>query len=113
MSKGTANDFSKLEMYARLDTSFRIITAYQSQSDQVVTRLDVKIGNEQYNVAFISGNPIEPKDGSKIMPEDDLMTPKTGIIDCLNLKVPKLELLRALKELVSDIESNTHTIKGR
>lgn len=104
MSKGPVTDKSKILMYVSLDTSFRIITAYQPQDDQIITRIDVKIGNEQYNVGFVSGNPIEPKDGSRIMPEDDLITPKSGIIDCLNLKVPKYELIRALKELLSDIE---------
>lgn len=106
MAKGPSTNLDNIALYAKLDTSFRIITAYQPTSDQIITRLDVKIGNEQYNVVFCSGNPIEPQSGSKIMPEDDLMTPRSGIIDCINLKVPKTELLRALKELISDIEGN-------
>lgn len=104
MSKGPALNFNDMQLYAKLDTSFRIITAYQSYSDQIVTRLDVKIGNEQYAVAFCSGNPIEPVVTSEIMPEDDLKTPKSNIIACINLKVPRQELIRALKELISDIE---------
>lgn len=105
MSKGPALDFNtQVKMYVRLDASFRIIVDYNNWADQLITRLDVKIGNEQYAVAVASSHPIEPQSGDKILPHDDLITPKDGIIDCINLKVNKTDLVRALKELIQDIE---------
>jgi hypothetical protein len=103
--KGPHNDFSTIDPYARLDMSFRIINDYHIHFDRMLTRIDVKIGNEQYNVAFASGQPIEPQNGEKILPQDDLLTPK-HVVACLNLKVSKQELLKALKELVSDMEKS-------
>jgi len=38
-------------------------------------------------------------------PFDDLITPKT-VYACLNIKANKDEILRALKELVIDLESD-------
>lgn len=104
MPKGPHINLNSIELYARLDTSFRIITSYHSESDQIITRLDIKLGNEQYHTAFCSGHPIQPPTGSKILPENDLITPSAGIIQCINLKVSKSELIRALKELLTDID---------
>ena len=106
MSKGLSFNTGNLSFDLKPDTSFRIILSYYLPTDQIITRIDIKIGNDQYSAGFISTNPIEPEDGSKILSKDDLRTPKAGIIDCINIKVPKDELLRALKELVSDIEEN-------
>lgn len=103
--KGPAVNLDNVAMYAVLDTSFRIVLSYQGIYDQILARIDVKIGNEQYHVAFVSGMPIEPQDGSKILPKDDLITPK-DVLDCLNIKVNRWELIKALKELTSDIENN-------
>jgi hypothetical protein len=105
MAKGPSNDFSTIDPFARLDMSFRIINDYFIMYDRMLTRFDVKIGNEQFNVVFASGQPIEPQDGSKILPQDDLLTPK-NVVACLNLKVSKQEFIKALKELITDMEKS-------
>ena len=97
-------NFSELER-VELNAGFRIINDYITETDIIVTRIDVKIEDKQYAVAFISSYPVEPKAGQKISPLDDLITPKKSIERCLNLKVGKDQFIGALKKLISDIES--------
>ena len=90
----------------KLDTCFRIITAYRISSDDIVTRIDVKIENRQYAVGFGSCAPISPKSGDAINVNDDLMTPSAGIMDCLNMKVSRIELIVALEDLIKDLKND-------
>ena len=106
MAKGANINIEKIEQYPVTDTCFRIITAYRYEVDGVVTRIDCKIQNRQYSVGLGSTTPIAPKPGAPFSSNDDLITPKAGIMECLNVKVSKSELIRALKELVSDLESD-------
>ena len=106
MAKGPIIDLNAIEMHNQKETGFRITTAYQTGLDEYITRLDVKVFDVMYSVAIASTNPIAPIPGSKNTRETDMITPKTGIEYCLNLKVSKPELLRALKELVSDLENS-------
>lgn len=89
-----------------LDTCFRIISAYRVSSDDIITRIDIKIGTRQYAVGFASCSPIAPKAGDRINISDDLMTPSSGIMDCLNIKVSKIELIKSLEELISDLKND-------
>ena len=93
------------DMYPVLDIGFRIINNYTMPSDNILTRIDVKIDNRQYNVCFASGSPKLHIAGEKFAPNDDLMTPK-GVDACLNIKVNKQQLIDALKELVQDLEND-------
>lgn len=89
-----------------LDAGIRVIVDYRVEIDYLLTRIDVKIADRQYGAAFYSSVPIEPKAGERFKHNDDMITPKKTVDNCINVKANKAEILRALKELVSDIEND-------
>lgn len=104
--RGPGVDLDHIDHSMPLDAGFRLIVAYQYTDDALVTRIDIKILDRQYCVAFASGTPIAPKERTKFDPKEDMITPSSGVIDCLNIKAPIPEILRALKELVADLEQD-------
>lgn len=106
MGKSSELKLENVNHFVPTDCGLRIITVYQYATDSILTRIDVKVDHRQYAIAFNSTAPIDPLSGSKISPKDDLITPKEGVLDCLNLKVSKIELIKNLKELVNDLEND-------
>jgi hypothetical protein len=104
--KGQAINFvAPPEANKQSDTCFRVLSCYESDYDEIATRLDIKIGVEQFNVALYARPPEPPKAGDKFRRDDDLISPNSGVLECLNVKVNRLDLIIALKELVRDLES--------
>lgn len=103
--RGPAIDLDNIDFGKPLNDGLRLVISYLSTRDLLLARIDVKIKERQYSVAFPSGTPIEPIAGAKFNPFDDMITPKTEYA-CLNIKASKDEILRALKELVSDLEGD-------
>lgn len=101
-------DIRKLNQYYannnKIDTGFRLINTYLPEIDQIATRIDIKIENRQYATGFISSTPIKAKDGDKISPFNDLISPPG--FDCFNLKVNKKDLINSLRELAYDLEQD-------
>ena len=106
MSKSSEFSFDGINAHCVLDTCFRIINAYRISDDSIITRIDIKIQNRQYAIGFASTTPIKPKAGDRITPLDDLITPSSGIMECLNLKVSKEELIKSLEELLVDLKTD-------
>ena len=110
MARGPGLDLSKVDSGLPLDTCFRVISSYDMLTDTIITRINVKNGDNQYCSAFLSGAPKEYEPGAKIRVVDDLITPKNGVINCLNVKVAKEELIRALTEIIEDLEADSETL---
>lgn len=96
--KGIMVNLEKLQIDVPRDIGFRAITDYIPQTDGTITRLDIKSGENRYNVAFGS-TMIEPDT------KGEMATPRKSVLECVNVKTSKLELIRALKELISDLEN--------
>lgn len=88
------------------DTGFRVIVDYNPGTDTLLTRLDIKIGDRRYCTGFFAEYPSSPPPGTMIKNYDELIIPSKVVDQCLNIKVAKSEILRALKELVNDIETD-------
>src|SRR5262249_44233051 len=80
------------------DAGLRVITFYDVTVDEVVMRIDIKVGALQYNVAFYTSPPKEITGGER-KSTDDMITPKRGGLDCMNVKVSKESLIKGLEEL--------------
>lgn len=106
MGKGPNINLDNINLYVNLDTGIRFIIDYMPISDSILMRIDCKIKNRQYHAGLACCYPKEPKPGQKISPLDDLISPKNSVENCLNLKVNKEELVRSLKELLADLESD-------
>jgi hypothetical protein len=93
------------------DTPFRVITHYDVYTDGAFTRIDIKLGVEQYVVGFYSSLPIKKEEQANLKTgagTTELITPGIGggVEAALNVKANKAEILRALKELVKDLEND-------
>ncbi len=108
MAKGPGLNKESLNWNTRFDTGFRIISAYDVGTDGVLTQIDVRVEQRQFTVGFYSSTPIEPKDGQPYLNniEGNMITPAKGILACQNVVASKVEIIRALKELVSDLENS-------
>lgn len=108
MARGPHCDLANLEYRwpTPCKVSFRVLSVHVPQCDEVATRIDVKLGENQFTVALPSSGPIEPQRGAKIGPNDDLLTPANGVLGCFNTKVEIVQLIDALKELLSDLIAN-------
>lgn len=100
------------------DASFRIIVDYVVATDEMCLRFDVKDGSQnkdgtykQFCSAFNCGKPAD-HEGGNLRFTRQLFTPKNGILNCININVNKQELIRALKELVSDLEGTENARTG-
>ena len=93
------------ELEATADrVSFRFITVYRVGTDDLVARLDVKRGGEQYNVGlFISLR--GPQPGSSLRdPNAPLALPSKGVEQCAGGEVDRLTLVRAMRDLIEVLE---------
>lgn len=89
------------------DTSFRIITDYDVPTDAVLFRFDAKTSpNDQFTTGFVGDNsPSQSQVGVNLHTTQYLITPaKRNGLECINIITNKEELIRALKELLSDLE---------
>lgn len=92
--------------FAPCETGLRALSFYVIEWDEIATRLDVKIGANQYGVVFRSHPPRPPQQSEKIAADSDLMTPKSGVIDSFNIKAAKEDIIAALEELVADLKAD-------
>ncbi len=106
MAKNIPIDLNGIDFSPKFDTGFRLILDYYAPTDGIILRIDAKIENRQYCVVLASSYPILTKEGQRISPNDDLITPNKAIEACLNLKVNKKQLIEALGELVLDLEND-------
>lgn len=92
--------------HAPRDTSFRLIKYYEIRTDENMLRIDIKYGPNQYNACVPCAEPTKPLSGSPIRPTDDLLTPSSGVLDCLNIKAPRAAIIEALAELLEDLKKD-------
>ena len=110
MARGPGLDLSKVDSGLPLDTCFRVISSYDILTDIIITRIDVKKGDNQYCSAFLSNAPFEYKPGDKIRVTDGLITPKNGVINCINVTTAKEDLIRALTEIIEDLNADSEPL---
>lgn len=106
MAQSTNIDLNKLDYGQPFDIGFRMTVAYHVGTDGCFVRLDFKYNHKQFGVALLTTLPHIPTHGVSEFKKDEMITPEKGIENCINLQTSKPELLRALKELVSDLENS-------
>lgn len=102
--KGVSLDLTKINGRSKLDTSFRLLLLYIPTVDGFGVRLDAKINKTQYHVGLNGVIAKDPDPEVPIQETDDLVMPKKAA-EGINLKVNRVELIAALRELASDLEN--------
>ena len=81
----------------RKDASFRVLTDFLPGTDNLVTRLDIKIADKHFVVGFNSSN-----NG-----DCDLAVPTKAVEAVLGIRTTKEELTKSLEELLNHLKNDT------